>query len=97
MYGVRYFYLSIVINDEESQPLLYFSPRGLITILLFLSIADYDIQKSTIVDEKVLLVIIIASMLIMIQGSITRKKKEDPELEPQQTFTEIVDSQIEKK
>jgi hypothetical protein len=97
MYGVRYFYLSIVINDEESQPLLYFSPRGLITILLFLSIADYDIQKSNIVDEKVLLVIIIASMLIMIQGSINRKKKEDPESEPQQTFTEIVDSQIEKK
>jgi hypothetical protein len=36
-------------------------------------------------------------MLIMIQGSINRKKKEDPELKPQQTFTEIVDSQIEKK
>jgi hypothetical protein len=33
----------------------------------------------------------------MIQGSINRKKKEDPELKPQQTFTEIVDSQIEKK
>ena len=62
-----------------------------------MSISDYDIQKSNIVDEKVLLVIIIASMLIMIQGSINRKKKEDPELESQQTFTEIVDSQIEKK
>ena len=49
MYGVRYFYLSIVINDEDSQPLLYFSPRGLITILLFLSISDYDIRKSNIV------------------------------------------------
>ena len=97
MYGVRYFYLALVMPDEESKPLLYFSPRGLITILLFLSISDYDIQKSNIVDEKVLLVIIIASMLIMIQGSINRKKKEDPELEPQQTFTEIVDSQIEKK
>ena len=52
MYGVRYFYLALVINDEESKPLLYFSPRGLITILLFLSISDYDIQKSNIVDEK---------------------------------------------
>jgi Kef-type K+ transport system membrane component KefB len=97
MYGVRYFYLALVMPDEESKPLLYFSPRGLITILLFLSISDYDIQKSNIVDEKVLLVIIIASMLIMIQGSINRKKKEDPELEPQQTFSEIVDSQIDKK
>ena len=97
MYGVRYFYLTLVINDEDSKPLLYFSPRGLITILLFLSISDYDIPKSNIVDEKVLLVIIIASMLIMIQGSVNRKKKEDPETEHQQSFTEIVDSQIEKK
>jgi len=45
----------------------------------------------------VLLVIIIASMLIMIQGSINRKKKEEPDPEPQQSFTEIVDSQIDKK
>ena len=98
MYGVRYFYLSLVLNDEESKPLLYFSPRGLITILLFLSISDYDIQKSNIVDEKVLLVIIIASMLIMIQGSIKRTKKEDEKPnEPQQSLSEIVDSQIDKK
>ena len=98
MYGVRYFYLALVINDEESKPLLYFSPRGLITILLFLSISDYDIQKSNIVDEKVLLVIIIASMLIMIQGSIKRTKKEDEKSnEPQQSLSEIVDSQIDKK
>ena len=69
-----------------------------ITILLFLSISDYDIQKSNIVDEKVLLVIIIASMLIMIQGSIKRIKKEDEESnEPQQSLSEIVDSQIDKK
>ena len=98
MYGVRYFYLALVLNDEESKPLLYFSPRGLITILLFLSISDYDIQKSNIVDEKVLLVIIIASMLIMIQGSIKRTKKEYEESnEPQQSLSEIVDSQIDKK
>jgi Kef-type K+ transport system membrane component KefB len=98
MYGVRYFYLALVLNDEESKPLLYFSPRGLITILLFLSISDYDIQKSNIVDEKVLLVIIIASMLIMIQGSIKRTKKEDEQSsEPQQSLSEIVDSQIDKK
>ena len=98
MYGVRYFYLALVLNDEESKPLLYFSPRGLITILLFLSISDYDIQKSNIVDEKVLLVIIIASMLIMIQGSIKRTNKEDEESnEPQQSLSEIVDSQIDKK
>jgi len=98
MYGVRYFYLALVLNDEESKPLLYFSPRGLITILLFLSISDYDIQKSNIVDEKVLLVIIIASMLIMIQGSIKRSKKEDEESnKPQQSLSEIVDLQIDKK
>ena len=98
MYGVRYFYLTLVLNDEESKPLLYFSPRGLITILLFLSISDYDIQKSNIIDEKVLLVIIIASMLIMIQGSIKRIKKIDEQSsETRQSLSEIVDSQIDKK
>lgn len=95
MYGVRYFYLAVTNSDNESKPLLYFSPRGLITILLFLSIADYEIEKSSIIDEKVLLVIIIASMLIMIQGSITRKNqnKEDKDLSGQ-SFSEIIDEQI---
>ena len=95
MYGVRYFYLAVTNSDNESKPLLYFSPRGLITILLFLSIADYEIEKSSIIDEKVLLVIIIASMLIMIQGSITRKNRneEDKDLS-EQSLSEIIDEQI---
>ena len=97
MYGIRYFYLALVLNDDDSKPLLYFSPRGLITILLFLSISDYDIQRSNIVDELSLLLIIISSILIMIQGSIKRKNKEEPDPEPKQSFTEIVDSQIDKK
>jgi len=97
MYGVRYFYLAFTLKDDDSKPLLYFSPRGLITILLFLSISDYDIQKSNIVDEKVLLVVIIASMLIMIQGSIKRKKDEISENEDQQSLSEIVGSQIDNK
>jgi hypothetical protein len=33
----------------------------------------------------------------MIQGSINRKKKEEPDPEPQKSFTDIVDSQIDKK
>ena len=95
MYGVRYFYLTATNNDNESKPLIYFSPRGLITILLFLSIADYEIVKSNIIDEKVLLVIIIASMLIMIQGSITQKKDEyKNEEDSQQSLSKIVDEQI---
>ena len=34
MYGVRYFYLALVIPDDDSKPLLYFSPRGLILSLI---------------------------------------------------------------
>jgi Kef-type K+ transport system membrane component KefB len=95
MYGVRYFYLALTDKDDESKPLLYFSPRGLITILLFLSIADYEIEKSSVIDEKVLLVIIIASMLIMIQGSITRKNKDEEDKDlSDQSLSEIVDEQI---
>ncbi|MFL2628795.1 MAG: hypothetical protein ACJ0OQ_03430, partial [Candidatus Marisimplicoccus sp.] len=95
MYGVRYFYLAATNKDDDSKPLLYFSPRGLITILLFLSIADYEIEKSIVIDEKVLLVIIIASMLIMIQGSITRKNKDKEDNDfTEQSLSEIVDEQI---
>jgi len=95
MYGVRYFYLALTDKDDESKPLLYFSPRGLITILLFLSIADYEIEKSSVIDEKVLLVIIIASMLIMIQGSITRKNKDEEDKDlTEQSLSQIVDEQI---
>ena len=96
MYGIRYFYLALVLNDEDSKPLLYFSPRGLITILLFLSIADYDIEKSSTIDENVLLVVIIASMLIMIQGSITKKSKGEKDKNlADQSLSEIVDEHIE--
>ena len=96
MYGVRYFYLAFTDKDEESKPLLYFSPRGLITILLFLSIADYEIEKSSTIDENVLLVVIIASMLVMIQGSITKKSKEEKDKNlADQSLSEIVDEHIE--
>ncbi len=96
MYGVRYFYLAFTDKDEESKPLLYFSPRGLITILLFLSIADYEIEKSITIDENVLLVVIIASMLVMIQGSITKKSKvKEDQNHVDQSLSEIVDDHIE--
>ena len=75
---------------------MYFSPRGLITILLFLSIADYEIEKSITIDENVLLVVIIASMLVMIQGSITKKSKvKEDQNHVDQSLSEIVDDHIE--
>ena len=56
---------------------------------------DYNIEKSSTIDENVLLVVIIASMLIMIQGSVTRKNKDakDKDL-GEQSLSEIVDEQL---
>lgn len=58
------------------------SPRGLISILLFLQIKEVTFVNTSrsIIDEQVLLVVILASMLMMTLGTM-KKTKQDPELE----------------
>ena len=57
------------------------SPRGLISILLFIQLKEVsfiDLSNSPI-DERVLLIVILSSMLVMLIG--TLKKSESIELE----------------
>ena len=55
------------------------SPRGLISILLFLQIKDLNVivTKNTIVDERLLLVVIVSSMLFMIFGTMGSKSSRE--------------------
>ena len=55
---------------------MFISPRGLISILLFLQIAEVGFLKEvkTLVDERVLLVVILASMLAMTRGTMKKAK-----------------------
>jgi hypothetical protein len=53
------------------------SPRGLISILLFIQLKDVafiNIEQS-IIDERTLLIVILVSMLVMLGGTIKKQKE----------------------
>jgi peptidoglycan/LPS O-acetylase OafA/YrhL len=57
----------------ETNPLLYIAPRGLITILLFLSIPLEQI--SPLVNNSLIIQVIILTALVMMFGLMFNKKK----------------------
>lgn len=80
MIGVRYVYFLLTQFNLKPGPLMYMSPRGLISILLFLQIKDIDfISKTTLIDERVLLVVILLSMFVMTFGNLKHKTHEENE------------------
>ena len=94
MLGLRYGYFILTTFKITPSPLVFISPRGLISILLFLQIAEVGFLKEvkTLVDERVLLVVILASMLAMTRGTMKKAKaavEEINELEVSEEDTAI--------
>lgn len=82
MFALRYIYFTISSLKIKPGPLVYMSPRGLISILLFIQlkeVAFLNMEESP-VDERVLLIVILCSMLVMLLGTIKKQKTEE---EPQ--------------
>ena len=77
MFGARHLYFSISKLNFKTSPLVFMSPRGLISILLFLQLeALNDVNlKTNIIDERVLLLVILLSMLIMLLGTLKKRDK----------------------
>ena len=78
---LRYLYFTVTTIKVKPSSLVYMSPRGLISILLFIQLKEVsfiDLTNSPI-DERVLLIVILSSMLIMLIG--TLKKSESIELD----------------
>ena len=77
MFGARHLYFSISKLNFKTAPLVFMSPRGLISILLFLQLeALNDVNlKTNIIDERVLLLVILLSMLIMLLGTLKKRDK----------------------
>ncbi|HEY0900006.1 MAG TPA: hypothetical protein VGD90_11775, partial [Sphingobacteriaceae bacterium] len=68
--------IQLKIAGLQLMPLLFLAPRGLITILLFLSIpVTLNID---IINRPLIIQVIILSALIMMTGLIFTNKKEDP-------------------
>jgi len=79
MFIIRYLYLGLTTFKLNTSPLVFMGPRGLISILLFLQIKDLDFinVSESIIDEKVLLIVILSSMLTMLFGTIKRDNKKN--------------------
>ena len=77
---LRYVYFTATTFKIKPSSLVYMSPRGLISILLFIQLKEVqfiDLTTSPI-DERVLLIVILISMLVMLIG--TLKKSEQAHL-----------------
>jgi NhaP-type Na+/H+ or K+/H+ antiporter len=78
---LRYLYFTVTTFKVKPSSLVYMSPRGLISILLFIQLKEVSFIELTNspIDERVLLIVILSSMLIMLIG--TLKKSESIELD----------------
>ncbi|MDC0514833.1 cation:proton antiporter [Flavobacteriaceae bacterium] len=78
---LRYLYFTVTTFKVKPSSLVYMSPRGLISILLFIQLKEVSFIDLTnsLIDERVLLIVILSSMLIMLIG--TLKKSESIELD----------------
>ncbi|HEY1038575.1 MAG TPA: sodium:proton antiporter, partial [Bacteroidia bacterium] len=69
IFGLRY--LTLKLFKLPILPLLFIAPRGLITILLFLSIEPFD--TISIISQSLIIQVIILSAIIMMVGLIMNK------------------------
>ena len=75
----RYLYFTVTTLKIKPSPIVYMSPRGLISILLFIQLKEvsYINTIQVPIDERVLLIVILSSMLIMLLGTMKNQKKEE--------------------
>lgn len=96
MLGLRYAYFIVTTFKVNPSPLVFISPRGLISILLFLQIAEVNFLNDvkTLVDERVLLVVILVSMLIMTRGTMKKTngldENDDQEEREEETAIDVL-------
>lgn len=81
MLVLRYVYFTATTFKVTPSTLVYMSPRGLISILLFIQLKEvpYIDLSTSLIDERVLLIIILTSMLIMLIGTLKKPKETLPE------------------
>ncbi|MGA0967019.1 MAG: cation:proton antiporter [Flavobacteriaceae bacterium] len=86
MLVLRYLYFAISRVQLKPTALVYMSPRGLISILLFIQLKEVTFIDShnSPIDDRVLLIIILSSMLVMLMGTLKKKTNSENE-EPSET------------
>jgi hypothetical protein len=79
---IRFLFFRTVIRTKLF-PLTLFAPRGLITILLFLSIPSAS--RLPLINEEVITIVILFTIFIMMIGNMIPERKAIPEGESQLT------------
>jgi hypothetical protein len=75
IFFIRILFFRMVINTKLF-PLVFFAPRGLITILLFISIPE--VSRIDIVNEEVITLVILFSIFILMIGNMFSEKDKMP-------------------
>jgi len=78
MLTIRYAYLAVTTLKVKASSLTYMTPRGLISILLFIQLKEIPLINSTTspIDERVLLIVILTSMIVMLLGTLKKSYNE---------------------
>ena len=86
MFVLRYVYFTATSLKLKPSPLVYMSPRGLISILLFLQLNEVNFinLEESPVDESLLLIVILSSMLVMLLGTMKKDQKKEIEIEDEE-------------
>lgn len=74
---LRYVYFTATTFKIKPSSLVYMSPRGLISILLFIQLKEVEFIDLTTspIDERVLLIVILISMLVMLIGTLKKSEQ----------------------
>jgi len=88
---IRYVYFTIIRLKIKPNSLTYISPRGLISILLFIQLKDVSLinTENSPIDERVLLVVILSSMLIMLLGTLKKQPEQTDTSSEEESLLEI--------
>tara|TARA_Y100000385_G_scaffold134570_1_gene139748 strand:+ start:32 stop:970 length:939 start_codon:yes stop_codon:yes gene_type:complete len=78
---LRYAYFTVTTFKVKPSPLVYMSPRGLISILLFIQLKEVEFidLSNSLINERVLLIVILSSMLFMLIGTLKKPQTDYPE------------------
>ena len=77
---LRYAYFTVTTFKVKPSPLVYMSPRGLISILLFIQLKEVEFIdfSNSLINERVLLIVILSSMLFMLIGTLKKQQTAYP-------------------
>ena len=77
---LRYAYFTVTTFKVKPSPLVYMSPRGLISILLFIQLKEVEFidLSNSLINERVLLIVILSSMLFMLIGTLKKPQTDYP-------------------